>query len=123
MLEYREFLLYARLDPEVLQAWVDAGWLVPRRQRAGMAFTEADLARAQLIRDLKEDLGVNEEGIGIVLDLLDQLHGARRTLRSLIACLNQQPEEVRARITAMLPAFAEELSEPPGPPPTDDSGS
>ena len=43
-------------------------------------FTEADLARAQLIRDLQHDLGVNREGIGIILNLLDQVHGLRQAL-------------------------------------------
>lgn len=38
-------------------------------------FSEADLVRAWLIRDLKVDFGVNDEGIAIVLHLLDQLHG------------------------------------------------
>ena len=43
-----------------------------------------DLARAQLIRDLREDLGVNDEGISVVLHLVDQMHGLRRSMRDLI---------------------------------------
>jgi chaperone modulatory protein CbpM len=102
----REFLLYARLEPEVAEAWIEAGWLLPQRQAGALSFTEADIARAALIRDLKEDLGVNEDGIGIVLDLLDQLHGVRRTLRSLVACLNEQPDDIRSRVLARLPEVA-----------------
>ena len=48
-------------------------------------FSEVDLARARLIRDLKVDLGVNDDGIAIVLHLLDQLHGLRRLLREMQA--------------------------------------
>jgi len=43
-----------------------------------------DLARARLIRDLKNDLGVNDEGVGVILHLLDQIHGLRRTLEDLL---------------------------------------
>ena len=43
--------------------------------------TEVDAARAHLIHDLQKDLGVNEAGIDVILDLLDQLYGLRCTLR------------------------------------------
>jgi chaperone modulatory protein CbpM len=44
-----------------------------------------DLARAQLIRDLRDDIGVNNEGIGVILNLVDQLHGIRSVLQTLLA--------------------------------------
>jgi chaperone modulatory protein CbpM len=43
-----------------------------------------DLARAQLIRDLRDDLGVNDEGISVILHLLDQVHGLRRSMHRLV---------------------------------------
>jgi chaperone modulatory protein CbpM len=43
-----------------------------------------DLSRAKLIRDLKNDLGVNDEGVGVILNLLDQMHGLRRALAELL---------------------------------------
>jgi chaperone modulatory protein CbpM len=42
-----------------------------------------DVERAHLIRDLKADLGVNDEGVDVILHLLDQLHGLRRALGQL----------------------------------------
>jgi chaperone modulatory protein CbpM len=33
---------------------------------------------------LKEDFGVNDEGISLVLHLLDQVHGLRRSMRELV---------------------------------------
>jgi chaperone modulatory protein CbpM len=42
------------------------------------------MARAQLIQDLRRDLGVNDEAIPIILDLIDQVHGLRRLLRGLV---------------------------------------
>ena len=47
---------------------------------AGMRFTEVDIARIHLIQQLKDDLGANDEGIGVILHLMDQLHGMRRAL-------------------------------------------
>jgi chaperone modulatory protein CbpM len=35
-------------------------------------------------------MGVNDDGIPIILDLVDQLHGVRRTLRNVLAVLEAQ---------------------------------
>jgi chaperone modulatory protein CbpM len=50
-----------------------------------LQFSDADLARVRLIRDLQVDFGLNAEGIAIVLHLLDQLHGLRSPLRDICA--------------------------------------
>jgi chaperone modulatory protein CbpM len=83
----REFLLRGRVDSDTLEAWIAAGWLRPRRNGAAHRFSEVDLARARLIRDLKDNMGVNDAGITAVLDLVDQVHGLRRTLQSLLAAI------------------------------------
>ena len=83
-METREFLLAARLEAGALEAWIEEGWLAPRRNSGGERFSEVDLARAQLIRDL-EELGVNDEGIAIILHLLDQLYGLRCLVRDIQA--------------------------------------
>jgi chaperone modulatory protein CbpM len=59
--------------------------------------------RAHLIHDL-ERLGVNDEGIPVILDLVDQLHGLRRTLRDLLSAIHAQPEAMRRWIVADLRA-------------------
>jgi chaperone modulatory protein CbpM len=97
-MEHREFLGRAHLEAEALEAWVAAGWLVCGREDEGQHFSEADVARAQLIHDLQRDLGVNDEGIGVILDLIDQLHGMRRTLGHLLSAIHAQPDDVRARL-------------------------
>lgn len=79
-----EFLAHARLDRQTLDVWIEEGWLIPGGTEGERAFYEADLARAQLIRDLIEDLGVNTEGVGIVLNLVDQLHGLRNALAQIV---------------------------------------
>jgi chaperone modulatory protein CbpM len=95
-----EFLLHARLAPEALDAWIEAGWLVPDRDDGKYRFSEIDVARARLIRDLKQDLGVNDEGIPVILDLVDQMHGLRQILGGLLAALGAQPEQTRQTIVA-----------------------
>jgi chaperone modulatory protein CbpM len=82
MLTIEELALQIQVEVHTVHAWIEEGWLLPEREAAA-TFTEVDLARAQLILDLKRDLGVNDEGIGIILDLLDQVHGLRQALRHL----------------------------------------
>jgi chaperone modulatory protein CbpM len=97
-METREFLLHTRLQSEALDAWIEAGWLLPRRETEAQRFAEIDVARAQLIRDLQEQCGVNDEGVGVILDLLDQVHGLRRVLRSVLSAVNAQSEDMRRTI-------------------------
>ena len=91
-MESHEFILQARIETKVLDDWIEAGWLTPDQDGAGRRFSEVDLARAHLIRDLQH-LGVNEEGIPIILDLVDQLHGLRGMLRELLSTIKSQRQE------------------------------
>jgi chaperone modulatory protein CbpM len=84
MISAQEFLLRARLERHSLEAWIDAGWLIPPQTDPELAFSDVDVARAQLIRDLRDDLGVNDEGISVVLHLLDQVHGLRRSMQEVL---------------------------------------
>src|SRR3984893_6555312 len=102
-METREFILQSRLDAQALEAWVEAGWLLPRQHGATRDFSEVDLARAQLIQDLGR-LGANDEAIPVILDLIDQVHGLRRTLRDLLSAIHAQPEAMRRWIVADLRA-------------------
>ena len=89
MISVQEFLIRAHLEHHSLEAWISAGWLVPPQTEPVLMFSDVDLARAQLIRDLREDFGVNDEGISVVLHLVDQMHGLRRSMQGLL-------EEMRA---------------------------
>jgi chaperone modulatory protein CbpM len=93
----QEFMLRARLDHATLTAWIAEEWLVPHTAAAEPEFTEVDVARAELIRDLKEDLDVNDAGIGVILSLVDQVHGLRRTLAELLRDMRERPGELRTR--------------------------
>ena len=79
-----------------------AGWLTPNAEEGMQQFSEIDVARARLIQDLRRDIGVNDEGVGVILDLIDQLHGLRRTLGHLLTALQAQPQELRERLAVDL---------------------
>ena len=98
MISVREFLLRTRVEHQSLEAWIHAGWLIPPQTEPELAFSDVDLARAQLIRDLRDDLGVNDEGISVILHLLDQMHGVRRSMRELLqATRASEPGSGRTR--------------------------
>jgi chaperone modulatory protein CbpM len=78
-----DFLYRAQLDQETLEVWIKEEWLVPNETSGEPEFSEVDVARAKLIRDLKQDMGVNDEGVGIILNLLDQMHSLRKAMADL----------------------------------------
>jgi hypothetical protein len=57
-MQTRKFVLQAGIDSGELDKWVAAGWLMPRQNGTKQDYSDVDLARAHLIRDLL-DLGVN----------------------------------------------------------------
>lgn len=79
----QEFLSSAGIQVQVLELWLEQRWLIPEEAEAGLLFSEIELARAHLIRQLKDDLGANDEGIDVILHLVDQIHGLRRVLGEL----------------------------------------
>lgn len=79
----QEFLSSSGIQVQVLELWLEQRWLIPEEAEAGPLFSEAELARAHLIRQLKDDLGANDEGIEVILHLVDQVHGLRRVLTEL----------------------------------------
>jgi chaperone modulatory protein CbpM len=84
MLSKQEFLVRAQLEGETLEAWIQDEWLVPSQSAGELTFSDADVARAQLIRDLRGDLGINDEGVAVILNLVDQVHGLRRVLTEVL---------------------------------------
>lgn len=85
-----DFLYRAQLDQETLDVWIEEQWLVPQETAAEPAFSEADLARAKLIQELKRDLGVNDEGVAVILSLLDQVHSLRKVLAEVLQSVRER---------------------------------
>ena len=82
MLTAKEFCVSAEITHATLTAWVEAGWISPRETSGGWRLSKIDLARARLILDLNGPMGVNDEGIAVVLHLLDQVHGTFEITRN-----------------------------------------
>ncbi|MEM8744140.1 MAG: chaperone modulator CbpM [Pseudomonadota bacterium] len=81
-----------------LQTWVQRGWIMPAASSEGVRFSEVDVARCDLIRQLRDDMGVENESVEIVLSLLDQVYGLRRELRAVMRAVESQPQDIRAGI-------------------------
>jgi chaperone modulatory protein CbpM len=88
-----EFLSLSGVGHETLNAWIEDEWLIPSGSSVELSFSEIDIARAQLIRDLQLDFGVNDEGVGVILNLVDQLYGMRRTLMELRQAVRTTSEQ------------------------------
>jgi chaperone modulatory protein CbpM len=95
-----EFLDRAEVDHETLDVWIQEEWLVPGGSAPEPAFSDADLARAKLIRDLVQDLGVNAEGVGVILNLVDQVHGLRKALADVLASMRERSTSPEAGLSS-----------------------
>ena len=82
-MQIRDFFDHDQIEAQAIAAWIEAGWLTPDNNSPD-ALSEIDIARARLIHDLKNHLGVNDEAVPLILDLIDQLHGLRRAMRQLV---------------------------------------
>ena len=98
------------LDADALQRWIDLGWVLPEldpppateQRGVTLRFDDFDVARVRLICELHYELRIEEDSLSVVLSLLDQLYAARRSLRTLVAAVEAQPEDVRARIASLV---------------------
>ncbi len=70
--------------PDELSGWIARGWVRADGTEAAFAFLEIDLARARLIRDLRQRLDVAEPAVPLVLSLLDQVYALRAQLRQVL---------------------------------------
>lgn len=93
-----EFRLYLKIDVVQLDLWIEQGWLIPETTGEQRQFRDADLARARLILDLMGNMGVNEAGVDVVMDLIDQLHGLRGTMGKLMTAISKQDRDVQRRL-------------------------
>jgi chaperone modulatory protein CbpM len=89
--ELKEFLARSGIDIRTIEQWFALEWIAPPQAAPRAVISEVDAARAFFIRDLKVEFGVNDEGIEIVLRLVDQMHGLRRAMLALgEELMNQQ---------------------------------
>jgi chaperone modulatory protein CbpM len=91
------------LERQDLERWIVNKWVLPDRQSGMFVFHEIDVARVKLIRQLREDMEVNEEALPVVLSLLDQLYEMRRRFQALgDAIAETAPEDIQRAVAARL---------------------
>jgi chaperone modulatory protein CbpM len=88
----------AGLDEAELIDWVERRWVQAEAGPEGYRFQEVDIARVQLILEIRRDCAIDEEAMPLVLSLLDQVYRLRRQLKALSGAVAQQPEAVRQQI-------------------------
>jgi chaperone modulatory protein CbpM len=96
-----------RVTVAELRVWCEAGWVAPALGETGLVFDEVDLARIRLVCELRDDLGLDEGAIPVVLSLVDPLYGVRRELRALARAVDRQPDDVAARVRAAYRALTD----------------
>jgi len=84
-----------RVTATELTLWVERHWIRPQHEGGGYLFSEADVARLELICDLRQDLALDDEAMPVVLSLLDSVYGLRRRLRVLAEAIGHLPPEAR----------------------------
>jgi chaperone modulatory protein CbpM len=103
MIAFDEVLLrYRALERGELTRWVENRWVLPERHAETWLFHEMDVARVELILGIRRDFAIDDEAMGLVLGLLDQVYGLRRQMRRLCDALADQPQDVHDAIRRAL---------------------
>ena len=98
MTSFDDIIAIYRVDRVELTSWIEQRWVRPQPTEQGFSFDEVDEARIGLIRELRQDLMVDEDALDVVLALLDQLYAARSMLRTVEEAIEACPEPVREEI-------------------------
>ncbi len=93
----------AALDRVELERWIENRWILPDEEGGRWLFHEVDIARVELILEIRSEFAVNDEALSLMLNLLDQLYSLRRQMRRLCDALECQPTEVQDAIRKALP--------------------
>jgi chaperone modulatory protein CbpM len=94
---------FSGLNRLELTRWIENRWLLPDDADGGWVFHEVDVARVELILDIRREFAVDDEAMPLVLGLLDQVYSLRRQMRRLCDALEAQPPAIRDAIRQALP--------------------
>lgn len=70
---------------------IEKEWIVPSDMK-NTYFDQEDISRILLIKDLKEDFGVNDESVPLILYLIDQMHWLKSQVKHLMENLKQDDD-------------------------------
>jgi chaperone modulatory protein CbpM len=97
-----EFCRILSIETATLKVWVEQKWIIPRGTPESAAYEDADVARGRLILDLIHSMGVNEAGVDVVIDLVDQVNSLRERMGRVIEAVRQQDVEVQRKLRQAL---------------------
>ncbi len=103
-MEFEEVLVELKIGASELNAWIEQHWVLPVQNQNSFFFDDADVARLRLITELRNDMGVNDDAMPVVLRLLDQVYTLRRALADLNEAILELPEEIQDQLRAELSA-------------------
>jgi chaperone modulatory protein CbpM len=103
-----EIARLCKIERIELQTWIELHWVRPEETPSGPSFDEVDRARIELIRELRQDLLVDDSTLSVVLSLIDQLYCARRLLRRLDAVMRSLPEPLRSEVCSRIERIEEQ---------------
>ncbi|WP_428392507.1 chaperone modulator CbpM [Lichenicoccus sp.] len=98
------------LRQDDLQHWIEQAWVRPDGEPGRYLFHDIDIARVELIVDLRERLQINDEALPVVLSLLDQLYEARWRMRCVREALDRAVPEQREALAQEVRRL---MSDPP----------
>src|SRR5687768_18547358 len=79
------------VHPQTLRYYERAGLIAPSRSRGNIRlYSTRDIERAQQIKRLIEDLGVNLAGVEVIMHLTERMRAMERELVELRAQLKQR---------------------------------
>ena len=93
MIPLAEVLHLCGIERAELTLWIERRWVLPLASDGDFLFSDADLARVQMIAEFRNDLALDDEVMPAVLGLVDQLHATRRKFRQLVQIICELPEE------------------------------
>ena len=76
-----------------LKGWVARGWVRPCLGENGPVYSDLDVARCELVRQLRDDMELDRDTLSLVLSLLDQVYGLRWQLRCTLSAIETLPDE------------------------------
>lgn len=91
-----------RLTQARLRSFVELEIISPVQSEGGFVYRQIDLVRLELLCELSEDFELEDDALCMIISLIDQLHGSRRELRTVLAAIEIEPEDVRRRIGSAL---------------------
>jgi MerR family transcriptional regulator, heat shock protein HspR len=75
------------LHPDVVERYVEIGLVEPRRVEAERVFGYGEVLRVRSIQRLRRELGVNLNGVAVILDLTDRIRALQREIEDLRASM------------------------------------